>query len=308
MFKKNKKLNILIILSFTILLIYTLYNTYTFINQTNQNLQKSNEIKELCINRTDASPSEKLCEEILANEDYNPDFYSVFFNTFITSFNNLSIIIFLFITIPVTYYISKYLKNKLILYDLTRYNYKNIIKKLIINSYKPILILPLIAIIIMIISIIYTNNNFDATYAISSNSLIAWNYSTVKKPILFISLYLINLIIHSILYINISLCITRKHHNFFTSTILSFLTLISIEIFLEIVINSLICKILLKNYTIGIIFNIMNIFSFNDTNGILLTMSIPLIIMIISTIILIKLYKNKESLIIDCEKNNQEEA
>ena len=36
--------------------------------------------------------------------------------------------------------------------------------------------------------------------------------------------------------------------------------------------------------------------------------SIALIIMIISTIILIKLYKNKESLIIDCEKNNQEEA
>ena len=54
----------------------------------------------------------------------------------------------------------------------------------------------------------------------------------------------------------------------------------------------------------GVIFNIMNMITFNDSYGMFFTILVPLILTIISFLVLIKLYKNKENLLIDCEKND----
>ena len=294
--------NFLGIISFLILLIIVVFSSVKFIEQRNSIEQRNAENKSFCL-KTEYKNTEyeNYCVEVLNNKNIKMDFFTAYTNIIVLGLGRYTFILFLFVIIPSLYNTSKYLKNKIIIDDAQRMNYKNIKKKIIFESYKPILILPIIIVISFVICYVISGN-FDATYAIK-NSTTVWSEATLKKPILFMTMYIINVIFHCILYINISLIIVRKYHNYFVATILSFLLYIGIEAILEIGLNGILFTSILKSEA-GIIFNIMNYITFNDGVGILPILFVPTTLAILTSVIVYFKYKDKEMLIIDCESND----
>ncbi len=298
---KILKKNFLLITSFLILLVILLINTNSYINYQKDIEQKNLESLKFCQSfEYQTTEYEAYCNNAINTAHLKLDFYTMFSEITISGFRYIGIIIFLFVITPALYNICKYLKHKRITYDSTRESYKTSIKKLFKESYKSAFILPIIIALAMIFSLMFTKN-IDPSFSIYYGSEI-WEETTINNFFIFISLYMLNIIIHSILYVNIALCIARKKHNFFIALILTFLSIIAIETILEVLLNGIIFTIILKS-DIGIIFNIINSLTFNDTVGIGTCMIIPLILMIISFIVLYIIYNNKEKLIIDCENN-----
>ena len=74
------------------------------------------------------------------------------------------------------------------------------------------------------------------------------------------------------------------------------------QLFLEIFIQKLLFKITNINF-LGT-FNILNIFSFNEDFGLIGTFLFPILFYLLSWILLILFYKDKEKLIVDCESKD----
>lgn len=125
----------------------------------------------------------------------------------------------------------------------------------------------------------------------------------MENPILFIVGYILNITLYSFSFINISLIVARKHHNIIAAVIVSILSYIGIQLFLEVVVNALICQKLLHK-SIGHLFNIMNLYTYSDQFGILALLVFSILVFVVTCLGVIFSYKNKEKLIIDCEKNN----
>ncbi len=142
----------------------------------------------------------------------------------------------------------------------------------------------------------------DPSYSLSNNYSI-WRSNLIFKPVLFVFLYLINITIYSLSYINISLIVLRKQQNIIKAIILSVLVFVGIEVFLEIVVNGLIFGLVFKS-EVGNIFNIMNLLIFNINYGVSKLLIFTISFFLLTFILVLILYKNKEKLIIDCEKNN----
>lgn len=296
-----RKSKIIYLISFFILLIVLVNNAYTFIENMQKMEKKNNESIEFCENTNyENTQYEEFCNIVLKSEKTNVDFFTMFTNVVVFGFGKFSFILFLFVSIPSLIYICNYLKNGVIVNDVTRVNYSLIKKKILKKSYCSLSIFPIIILIAFIICALYTKN-YNPSYAIQ-NSSTTWSEYTLNRPIAFMICYLFNIIIHTILYINIGICIARKHHNYFIAVILSFLTFIGIEAILEIGFNGILCTSIL-NSEIGIIFNIMNMISFNDSYGMIAPMIVPSIITILTFILIHILYKDKEKLIIDCAQN-----
>ena len=95
----------------------------------------------------------------------------------------------------------------------------------------------------------------------------------------------------------------RKQQNIIKAIILSVLVFVGIEVFLEIVVNGLIFGLVFKS-EVGNIFNIMNLLIFNINYGVSKLLIFTISFFLLTFILVLILYKNKEKLIIDCEKNN----
>lgn len=296
------KKNFLIIMSFLVILSVIIYSAVSFSEQKKSIEERNKENIEFCQkNEYINTEYERYCDEILNADNIEIDFFTTYMNVVVLGLGKYTFILFLFIVIPSLYNTSKYLKNKIILEDALRMKYQDIKKKIIGEAYKSLIILPL-AVIISFVICYFISSIFDATYALK-NSTIVWSESTVNKPIIFMLSYLINIVFHCILYINISLIIVRKYHNYFASVILSFLLYVGIEAILEIGLNGILFTSLLKSGA-GIIFNIMNYITFNDSVGILPILLVSSSLAIISSVIVSYKYRDKEKLIIDCEAND----
>lgn len=302
---KKNLINILIVFELIVLLFIYIYNFNAFTsNQTNLEKMREDNIQFCLDNDYIGTEYENYCVKVLSGQKHKVDFFTTFSDTFVLTFNQYTYFLFFLITIPTLLFICRYLKNKVIMNDLSRQSFNKIKIKLFKNSYKTTIILPILFLIAIVICYLYTKS-FDATYSLVNGTTI-WKEYTLTHPYIFIILYFSNIIIHSLIYINISLCIARKQHNFFPALILSFLCFIGIESILEILFGGIICTSLL-NVNYGILFNIMNLFSFNDICGIISPLIIPMIVMIVTFIVLHLMYKDKERLIIDIEKNEQKE-
>lgn len=298
---KFLKKNVFMIVSFLILLLMLLYFSISFVNEKDEIDKKNEKNVQFCEeNNYKETEYEDYCIRVLKNQNIEIDFFTAYTNIVVTGLGKYSFILFLFVVMPSLYGISKYLKNKIILYDVTRMKYEKIKNKLLIEAYKSALIIPLIILIGFVICYLISGN-LDPTYSIKNSSSV-WSESTLKNPFIFMPLYLINTFFHCIIYVNISLLIVRKYHNYFVAIILSFLSYIGIEAILEIGVNGILFTTILKS-SAGIIFNIMNFITFNDGCGIIPVLSVSGTILIISSILVWSKYTNKEKLIIDCEVN-----
>ncbi len=311
---KSKVYNILIIVSFLLLLSVVIYSSCDYIKIRNRQIKSDIKVKEECKKGNyETEDRKEFCKSVLAKKDKEEDFFMTFTNIVIFGDANngiglqkLAPIIILFLIIPVIYFVSRYLKSGIINYHLTREKFSKIKQKLFLNAYKPVLILPCIVLIAMLISYFYAPHFNGAESA--SESFIAWSISTVSNPLIFILLYIFNVIVHSFLFVNIALCVLRKYNNFFAATVLSYLIFIATEVFLEIAFGGILFTSILKMPNNMLMFNIMNMFAFNDANGILSPIIVPFILMLLSFVLVLLLYKDKEKMIIDFKDNKQKEV
>lgn len=295
-----KKYWILLLVFFLLTSIF-LVNTYKYLDNF-QILKKGDlEVREKCNSVTMTEDMKKSCEEVKKMPVYKIDFYSMLFSTFSQGYHFIIFIIFLLIVVFPIKSVCHFLKNNMLKNVLTRQGYKKTILRLFANAYKASLILPILAIISFIVCYIATGN-FDYNNAIQG-STVSWSLDSMKNPALFMFIYAFRIFIVSLIYINISLIVCKKNHSFIVATILSYLYFLAIEIFLEVVCNMLIFNVILHS-DFGIVLNILSIFSLYDYYGLGYSIIVPLIFLLVSSFLLYFQYKDKESLIIECEKNN----
>lgn len=298
----EKEIYIFLIICSTLILLSLFLLEFNSFVKNYELLQINTNIEiEKCLNsNAENDDYKKFCDELLNQTKHPIDFYTIFGNTFVYSFRNVSYFLFLFVSVPALLYISYYFKNRIIFTELTRKNYKDIKKSLFFHAYSSSLIIPFVAIIGILVCYMYTKT-FDYSYAVYNSSSL-WTVNTMKNSFLFIVLYILNIFFHSVLYINISLCVVRKYHNYFIALILSYLIFIATESILEIGFYGIIFTSLLKT-DFGYIFNIMNFMRFNDFHNVVFPIIVPFILMILSFIVLHMMYRNKEKFLYDIEKN-----
>lgn len=219
-------------------------------------------------------------------ENYVLDFYRTYFGEFITI---------LIVIICSTYYISKFLRNRVIINHNNRRSYQKTIKNLFFSSWRYALLVPLILIVMFILTYIVTGSGNDG-YSYLENTMFENNV------MFYFIMVLIQSIILTLIHINITLIVSRKEHNYIISIIKSFICVIGISLFIDIINNNLIYGLL--KLSKGIDFNILAIYNLFNVENFSYTMMWNIIFLIVSFAILFISYKNKEKLIIDSEKND----
>ncbi len=298
----NKKTKIFLIISLIISLLLVIFISVKEIQIKKNNNEAITNLQNECLSTNYiGTEKEEFCISIL-NKDNKIEFFELFQENIINISNTKYMFIFIILTIiTASVFNCSYLKNRILITELPRSNFKKIKKKMFLNSYISSLILLFIALSLIIIPLIYTKN-LSSVNLITSNASV-WSFETLKNPYLFLILYVLNIFFCSLIYINITLLVCRYHHNLFITIILSFLSIIGLEIVLEVFFGGIICTYLLKT-DISILFNIINEFLFcNDSYGILSMMIVPFTIMIITFMMVYLAYKDKEKLIMDIEEN-----
>ncbi len=294
-----KRKNDILYLTFLIVMLVMIGIGYIKLSNSDQKtkqylIEEYEKVQEKCksfAGRYETEDQKKFCET--SKEDFIKGD-----NTFQYKFDQLveamPLSVFGFIPILIviacsTFYICRYLKCNFIQYDLNRAKYADIKSKMIKDGLKPALVLPILVVILGIISYLYTGNLLIETEA--SNSSFLYCVAVITKCLL-----------NCLVYCNVSIIVARKQHNWILAAITSFLVVLGLELFLELFVGSIICfKIL--GLDIGIIFNILDCKVFYDY-GLLPSLAVPMAIVIITACIITYLYKDRETLVIDCEANN----
>ena len=296
------KQNIVLIISFLVLLIVLINSSNNWFKNEKQLKENMSNYSAMCQNeeKFNSLPEsgKEYCLNIIKNGYEELGFYSTLFEIK-EGLNKISLLLPIFIVIPSLVYICKYMKSKELLLEVTRTDYKKSVLNFLRKSYKSTFIVFGIILISFIIARIHTGS-FDASHYLKSEIKI-WDATLVTKPFIFMALYLINILMISILYINVALCIARKYYNYFVASILSFLTIYGIDIILEVGIGAILFGHILNNKYF-LIFNIINMINFDTSNGVFNLLLFSFIMMIASFLAVWISYKNKEKLIIDLER------
>lgn len=276
-------------------IILLLILTITFINHNNwynKHIESINEIINECKSENISIERKEYCENIIKNANTNKDYYYTV-SELESGLNKVYPFIFIFISFPVLYYVCNMFKSRVVNYELTRQNYKTFRKKLLMNSYKSSLLMIIIYLAIVITSYIYCNGFIASTEYIPNN---------ISNPYTFILINLFKILVLSLTYVNISLIVARQNHKLYISLILSLLLFYGIELLSGYFIGTLLLdKIFDLNISSNI--SIYNLFVSDLTNP-LVHIIYPLFMFIVTIFIMNYMYKSKEKLVIDCDKNN----
>lgn len=239
----------------------------------------------------------KYCENILSYKDDKFSFYNYLSDMAIEKCGLVvGYLGLLVVLVPALYYVCRLLKNGYIVNYLTRKNYLSFLKCLFGKAYRFVWILPLIAIIMICVSLKYgvIQNN--------TNTLTLWMSDITNNIYLFIILYLINVFMYSCMFINFGLIVARYQNNYFLSLVLSYVIFFGLELFLELFSASGVCNVFFKDYCGGPFLNIMNSFTFSDTFGTLPLMLFSFVMLVISFVGVFLAYRNQEKLVIKSER------
>ncbi len=296
MFLKN---NFLLVFSFLILFSLFVVSTYNYQKEMEATERLSEKVKKECKSEevVDEERNE-FCKSVMEKDYSEKSFYYAFQEIEYFTFNRVSFLLFILIVTPSIFFTSRYMKNKMIINEATRCDYKHSLANYLKKAYRPVFIVPLLILLSFGTAYLLTGNFNVGTKYINS---IPWTANFVSNPWVFITLFILNAIVLSFLYINVSLIVVRKNHNFFVTLILSFLLLYGYDIFLEIFMGGILFTVIFHS-DFAVYFNVLNVANFNDTLGLIAPFVVPGISLILSFIILFFKYRNKEKLIIDCEK------
>lgn len=247
------------------------------------------------------------CSTIMSDKNNltRNNFYVRFFDILLNDIRFLNVFSCLILFIVSIYGFNIYFKSGFIIQILKREKKNRFVFRIMKMMYRYVWLFPLFMLLIFLIC--SYKASFDPQVLIDSG--MSWG-DIMKNVPLFISLYICNIFLYSIFYLNIALIVVRKQHNYLLAVIESFLVILGIELFMEILINGFIFGTILNEYDSGLIFNILNLFNFNileynyGINGYFLFVMSCVLISFIGVIIS---YFSKEKFIIDCEKNFMEE-
>lgn len=300
----NKRNKLLVFISIFLLFgFYFLYSGYSYLRE----VKLSNDLLDKEVTRCEeilqkeSSSERAYCEKIIKEnsiDNLSENFYVSFQEIIIFNLNAISVMTCFAIIVLSLLQVSKILKTKMFLNYLNRESYLKFIISIIKEAYKSVFPI-LFSLIILIIYLRLNTNVFINAEVINS---IIWSKNLVSNNVPFIVIYLIKVLIYLAIYVNISLLVVRKNNNYLIAIISSLLTIIGMQLFLEIFIQKLLFKITNINF-LGT-FNILNIFSFNEDFGLIGTFLFPILFYLLSWILLILFYKDKEKLIVDCESKD----
>lgn len=239
----------------------------------------------------------KYCKNILSYKDDKFSFYNYLSDMAIEKCGLVvGYLGLLVVLVPALYYVCRLLKNGYIVNYLTRKNYLSFLKCLFGKAYRFVWILPLIAIIMICVSLKYgvIQNN--------TNTLTLWMSDITNNIYLFIIFYLINIFMYSCMFINLGLIVARYQNNYFLSLVLSYVIFFGLELFLELFSASGVCNVFFKDYCGGSFFNIMDAFTFNDAYGVSSVMLFSFVMLVISFVGVFLAYRNQEKLVIKSER------
>ncbi len=239
--------------------------------------------------------NDKYCNAVVKKDSKSISVYLVY-TWFIESglFNPITIP--LILLIPIVYLISKEFKSETIKNYLLRDNYKKYVFRLFAKSYKFIFIIPIIMVIFYIVSLNLSEFNYNYLMDMGLNHLSI--DAPVESKTFFIT-YLIIILLNMGIYANIGLTILRKNKNFFTALVESFIV---VNLFW--LISFVFIGIFVQKIT-GIwaeSINVMEIYTWNMVTDEKLFLIVNVIYYLISLFIALLAYRNKEKLIIMCER------
>ena len=290
------------------LFIILFINIYIDINKNVINEENNiNSIISYCkenIDILELEEQKQFCEEKLSQPVSltSNNFYIKFFNVLLDNVRFLNLIACLILFVISIYNVNSIFKSRFALLMLKREKFSVFVIKLVKKMYRYVWFFPIVFLIIFCLCSI--NSTFDSTILI--NQGFSWGKKLMDNVPLFVITYLLNLLLYSAFYLNIALIVVRKQHNYFLAIIESFLVVIVIQLFFDLVVSALIFGKIFNNYNLGLIFNIMNLFNFNVSEvkfGLIGLLSFSFLCFFVSSIVVFFMYKDKEKLIIDCEKN-----
>ena len=185
---------------------------------------------------------------------------------------------------------------------IQRIGYKKTIVTEMLKAYKYSLFLPFVSILTLLMSKILYKNNIIYKYEDTKGYPIQLVNELMEKidPKLFILIHSILLIIFSLIIINIGLIFSKFFKKFYLVNITSFITLLFIENFNNLLLAPIIAKItgIEKMYN-G--FSIYNLYYLNAYPSIIWEFIFGIFLLILSTIIVYFIYRKKEEICLNYE-------
>lgn len=265
----------------------------TCIKYKNANLEEKKEIEK------DITFDNEICTALI--NEYKPGSFYLYYNYLLR--NGVSSFVFpffipLMVIFPIVYKLSEEFRSKYIKNYLQRNEYNEYIKSIIKRSYKYILIVPILLLSFAVVASICSKLNFDPRYDIAFSRLSSEIGTYYNKPFFYIS-YILIILFNMGIYINIGLIILRKNKNFFVALIESFVAIYVFLCFTFIIIGIGIQKIF--NIPAESI-NLLEIYTWSNISNIGLYLLVNIVYFVVSFILVIIVYKNKEKFIKECEK------
>lgn len=218
------------------------------------------------------------------------------------SLYNIQIIGPLFVIVPSIIQFHKELSSGYIKNVLTRVEYKKYMKRKYLEALKCSLILPIFIMIMFLCCCVLAKG-----FALGSNAeYYGWVMSPDPKYLTnlpsFMFTYVFVIFLHSILYINLGLLFCKKNSNVLVSIVLGYLFFIVLDIVMEILLGNIILSLLLNLRNLTDSFNLFNIWVYDNVKSLWLVIGYSFALVFSTTLLLIKTYKNKESVLIEIEK------
>ena len=217
------------------------------------------------------------CEQVIARKDIQVDFYTMLTDVLLYRLSFLNGVAFLIVVIPTIFELNKKFKNK-----------RKILFAFFKQAYKYVWLLPTFALIL--IGICACSYTMDPTYALTFSTSM-WQSDIVFYLALFILGYLLNMLFYSFIFVNISLVVLKKGYHWILTVLLAYVLYIFIELFFEVVLV-FICNQLF-NSSFGVLFNIMNLFTFSDVFGIGILLAFSFVIFLLSFMSVYIVYSKK---------------
>jgi len=302
--KKILKNNKVLVIVFAILLGWGLVAINEYRLWWNERIDASKYYMEKCESEYLNNPQyEHLCNSLAEfGLPQKPDTISLFFDVLGNySIRFLQIIAPLFVVVIAIWNFHEQLKTGFIKNVMTRMEYKKYIKNNLIKSWEYALILPTFLIIMFFASYLFSGH-FDVRNTIKNNPgylFIDNRYIDILPQFIFV--YLFNLVLHSIFWINLGYILSKKSRNIIVTLLSFFLTYIVIFMFFEILIGGFILSRIFGITWAMHYFNLSNIWVYEGIDYLILTTIFAMFLVIISLILVVKFYNNKEEVIIENE-------
>lgn len=269
---KIKFIGLFVIIFILVILSYIqVYRTYGGKNNSNDYIDGYNNV---C--NSEDKTKVNYCDLDITGLPGTPDTYTIFFNIIRSDIlYHLPVFGILLIIIFSLGSVNRIFKSKYLYYFVQRKEYKLFLKNMLINSYKYVLVIPFMTGLIYLLSLTISNHGPNAlSIAMGTITFDTIAYNTAG----FLILYTINIMLKWLLFINLGLIMLSKNRKFIFTIIEVYIVYFLLEVVFE----------LLPEY--------FWIFDFYNpkTYSIYIYILVALIQFIISFIIVILIYKNKE--------------